>query len=105
MLPKEKVELCRHTRVNIECDMVLISCTKAISINEICLCGRFPPQEAGSSIPLVQAHWLTALAAAASLYDALSLEKKRKNNPARITKKPLFTFPWIKTKNFRLKIC
>lgn len=39
MLPKEKVELCKHTRVNIECDMLLISCTKAISINEICLCG------------------------------------------------------------------
>lgn len=40
MLPKEKLELCKHTRVNIECDMLLISCAKAISINEICLCGH-----------------------------------------------------------------
>lgn len=37
LLPEEKVERCRHTRVNIECDGLLISCTKAISINEVCL--------------------------------------------------------------------
>lgn len=35
-----EVELRRHTRVNIECDMLLMRGTEAISINELCLCGR-----------------------------------------------------------------